>query len=198
MVEDDYDSEYRYGDRPIPALQGLDQRGSVFCVGTFSKILFPALRLGYLVVPTAWVSLVSRAKWLCDRQSPLWEQYALTDFITEGHFERHIRRMRQLYDQRRQTLVEALQTQLGSRVNILGEKAGIHLMAQIQTDLTDEEVIEGAIAQGVGLVSAQRYYLGKPQTGEFIFGYAQLNKDQIRQGVEVLGRMVSLFCHLPT
>jgi GntR family transcriptional regulator / MocR family aminotransferase len=85
VLEDDYDSEYRYGDRPIPALQGLDRHHRVVYAGTFSKILFPSLRIGYLVVPNTLVPIVSRAKWLCDRQAPTLEQYALTDCITEGH-----------------------------------------------------------------------------------------------------------------
>ena len=186
ILEDDYDSEYRYGDRPIPALQGLDQNNTVIYVGTFSKILFPSLRIGYLVVPPAWIPLVSRAKWLCDRQSPLLEQYALTDCIAEGHFERHIRRMRHLYNQRRQVLVNTLKQYFGSRVTILGENAGIHLMAKIETALPDEFVIQEAKLLGVGLISAQGYYLTAPKKGEFIFGYAQLDEIQIERGIQKL------------
>lgn len=190
ILEDDYDSEYRYGDQPIPALQGLDQNHTVIYVGTFSKILFPSLRIGYLVVPPAWIPLVSRAKWLCDRQSPTLEQCALADCMTEGHFERHIRRMRQLYDQRRQVLVQALNHHLGSRVTILGEKAGLHLMARVETVLPDEAVIQKAAALGVGIISAQDYYLTTPKTGEFIFGYAQLDQTQIEQGVQKLSQLL--------
>ena len=190
VLEDDYDSEYRYGDRPIPALQGLDQNNTVMYVGTFSKILFPSLRLGYLVVPSPWIPLVSRAKWLCDRQSPLLEQYALTDCITEGHFERHIRRMRHLYNQRRQVLVNALQQYFGPRVTILGENAGIHLMARIETHLSDEQVIQAAARHGVGLISAQDHYLTTPKTGEFIFGYTQVNEAQIEQGIQTLAQIL--------
>jgi GntR family transcriptional regulator / MocR family aminotransferase len=186
ILEDDYDSEYRYGDRPIPALQGLDRHNTVIYVGTFSKILFPSLRIGYLVVPTTWIPIVSRAKWLCDRQSPTLEQYALTDCITEGHFERHIRRMRHFYDRRRQILVNALKYHFGSRVTILGENAGIHLMAKIETALLDEVVIQKAALAGIGLISAQGYYLNVPKTGEFIFGYAQLDEIQIKQGIQKL------------
>jgi GntR family transcriptional regulator / MocR family aminotransferase len=186
ILEDDYDSEYRYGDSPIPALQGLDRSNTVIYVGTFSKILFPSLRIGYLVVPPAWIPVVSRAKWLCDRQSPTLEQYALTDCITDGHFERHIRRMRHLYDRRRQILVNALKAHFGSRVTILGENAGIHLMAKIETALPDEIAIEQAAIVGVGLISAQGYYLTAPKTGEFIFGYAQLDEAQIEQGIQKL------------
>lgn len=192
ILEDDYDSEYRYGDRPIPALQGLDRDNRVIYVGTFSKILFPSLRIGYLVVPTAWIPLVSRAKWLCDRQSPLLEQYALTDCIAEGHFERHIRRMRHLYNQRRQFLVNILKDCFGSRVTILGENAGIHLMAKIETALPDEIVIQAAKRLGVGLISAQNYYLTTPKIGEFIFGYAQLDETQIARGIQKLSQVLKV------
>ncbi|MDA0267576.1 MAG: PLP-dependent aminotransferase family protein [Cyanobacteria bacterium] len=190
ILEDDYDSEYRYGDRPMPALQGLDQNSSVIYTGTFSKILFPSLRIGYLVVPEPWVLLVNRAKWLCDRQAPTLEQCALTDCLTEGHFERHIRRMRHLYNQRRQVLVNALKHYLGSRVTILGENAGIHLMAKIETGLADQEVIQRAAVVGVGVISAQSYYLNEPKTGEFIFGYAQLDEAQIELGIRKLSQVL--------
>ncbi|MGB0561236.1 MAG: PLP-dependent aminotransferase family protein [Spirulinaceae cyanobacterium] len=186
ILEDDYDSEYRYGDRPIPALQGLDRNNTVIYVGTLSKILFPSLRIGYLVVPTAWIPVVSRAKWLCDRQSSTLEQYALTDFITEGHFERHIRRMRHLYNQRRQVLVSTLEQYFGYRVTILGENAGIHLMAKIETSLPDKVVIQNAALKGVGLISAHEYYLNSTKEGEFIFGYAQLNEAQIKKAIRTL------------
>lgn len=188
ILEDDYDGEYRYGDRPIPALQGLDRNNRVIYAGTFSKILFPALRVGYLVVPAAWIPLVSRAKWLCDRQSPMLEQYVLTDFISEGHFERHIRRMRYRYNQRRQALVKTLEDCFGASVTILGEKAGIHLMARIETSLSDEDVIQRAASADIGVISAQSYYLTNPKVGEFIFGYAQLEEAQIQQGIHALAQ----------
>ena len=191
IVEDDYDSQYRYGDSPIPALQGLDRRNAVIYVGTFSKILFPSLRIGYLVAPLEWIPLISRAKWLSDRHSPLLEQYALTECLVEGHFERHIRRMRHLYNQRRQTLVESLKRHLGSRVTILGDNAGIHLLAKIDAPWPDDVVIQKAKHLGVGLISAQGYYLTTPKTGEFIFGYAQLNEAQIEQGIQRFSQVLN-------
>ncbi len=191
ILEDDYDSEYRYSGRPVPALQGLDQANVVLYVGTFSKVLFPSLRMGYLVVPPAWVPLVRRAKGLCDRYSPLLEQYALTDFITEGHFEAHIRRMRHRYDRHRQALVGALKRCLGSRVTILGENAGIHLMVKLETGLPDEVVIQRAQRRGVGLTSARDYYLATPSSGEFIFGYAELDEAQIVEGVQRLAQALA-------
>ncbi|NEQ98316.1 MAG: PLP-dependent aminotransferase family protein [Cyanothece sp. SIO2G6] len=190
ILEDDYDGEYRYGDRPIPSLQGLDRHNTVIYVGTFSKILFPGLRIGYLVVPIAWIPLVRQAKWLCDRQSAMLEQYALTDFFTEGHFERHIRRMRHLYNQRRQILVTALREYFGDKVTILGENAGIHLMTKLDTPLADEAVIQRAASVDVGVISAQGYYLKTPKSGEFIFGYSQLDEMEIEQGIRRLAQVL--------
>src|SRR5262249_12739673 len=108
IIEDDYDSEYRYAARPNPALQGLDRAGSVIYVGTFSKVMYPGLRIAYMAVPADLADVLSRAKWLADRQSPMLEQYALADFIESGWLERHIRRMRLLYGGRREATVAAL------------------------------------------------------------------------------------------
>jgi GntR family transcriptional regulator / MocR family aminotransferase len=140
ILEDDYDSEYRYGDRPIPALQGLDHSGSVLYIGTCSKVLFPSLRIGYLVLPPNLVPLIAHAKWLNDRQLPMLEQLVLTDFIEEGHLERHIRKMRAYYDRRRQALVQALQQSFGERAIILGEKAGIHVMVRFLLPISEPSV----------------------------------------------------------
>jgi len=192
IIEDDYDSEYRYGARPIPALQGLDQSGSVLYIGTFSKVLFPSLRIGYLVLPQQLVALFKKAKWLCDRQLPLLEQQVLTDFIQGGHLEQHIRRMRSLYDQRRQAIVSALKHHFGNRVTIMGEQAGIHVMVKLQTSISDKDVVERAAQVGVGLMSAQNHYLHPQKTGEFIFGYAELTVEQIDRGIRRLARVLSL------
>jgi GntR family transcriptional regulator/MocR family aminotransferase len=183
ILEDDYDSEYRYNSRPIPALQGLDPSNSVIYLGTFSKVLFPSLRIGYLVVPNNLVDLFARARWLADRHNPLLEQKVLTDFINEGHLERHIRRMRHLYDRRRQVLVQALKSYLGDKVKILGENAGIHLTIQINTSLSDKEIIEAAAKIGVGLTTARNYYLESSSQGEFLLGYSQLDEKQIEEGI---------------
>ena len=206
IIEDDYDSEYRYESQPIPALQGMDRSGSVIYIGTFSKIIFPSLRIGYLVVPPNLIPIVSKAKWLCDRFCPILEQYALTDWIRLGHFERHIRRMRQLYNLRRQALIAAFEKyfggeercfsnslsnhRIGNRVTILGENAGIHLMAKIKTNLSDETVTKTAAAAGIGLISARDYYLQPKNQGEFIFGYGQLEESEIDRGIFKLSQML--------
>jgi GntR family transcriptional regulator / MocR family aminotransferase len=191
IIEDDYDSEYRYEQQPIPALQGMDKSQSVIYVGTFSKTMFPSLRIGYLVVPPSWISPVTTAKWLSDRSTPLLEQYALTDWITEGHFERHIRRMRKLYNLRRQILIEAFEKYFGDRVTILGKSAGVHVMVKIKTTLADDITVQKAAAVGIGLISAREYYLQPQHQGEFIFGYAQLEKAQIEQGIWKLSQVLT-------
>ncbi|WP_193197316.1 PLP-dependent aminotransferase family protein [Nostoc sp. MG11] len=192
IIEDDYDSEYRYGDRPIPALQGLDRSDSVLYIGTFSKVLFPGLRIGYLVLPKSLVSLFARAKWLSDRHLPLLEQQVLADFIAEGHLERHIRKMRSLYERRCQVLVKALNVHFGQRATILGEKAGIHLMVKLHSYLNDEEIIQRAAQMGVGMMSAKLQYLKPNNTGEFIFGYGELSDQQLVEGIRRLAQILVL------
>ncbi|MGH9842073.1 MAG: PLP-dependent aminotransferase family protein [Blastocatellia bacterium] len=190
IVEDDYDSEFRYGGRPIPALQGLDQNDAVIYVGTFSKVLFPSLRIGYLVVPHSLSDVFERAKWLADRHTPTPEQQALADFIREGHLERHLRRMRMLYDNRRQALVRALTAQFGARVTILGENSGMHLMIKLQTNLANSEVLRRAAEAGVGLNDARIYYLGQGGAGEFVLGYGALSERKIQEGIKRLAKAV--------
>lgn len=190
VIEDDYDSEYRFGGRPVPALQGLDQGERVIYVGTFSKVLFPSLRLGFMVLPQSLVHPIARAKWLTDRQSPLIEQCALADFINEGHLERHIRRMRTLYAQRRQALVNAFDKYLSGRVTMLGDDAGMHLMVRFTTQLSEQELIDRAATRGVELTSAREYYVDTPYNNEFIFGYSNLTERQIRIGVQKVSEVL--------
>jgi GntR family transcriptional regulator / MocR family aminotransferase len=190
IIEDDYDSEFRYGSRPIPALQGLANGDSVIYFGTFSKVLFPALRVGYLVAPRALARVFARAKWLADRQTPMIEQRVLADFINEGHLERHLRRMRTLYARRRQALVRALGTHFGDRVTILGENAGMSLMIRLRGKLDDDEVTRRARLAGVGLVSARLYYLVESRRDEFLLGYAGLSERRIQEGVRRLAKIL--------
>ncbi len=188
IIEDDYDSEFRYGGHPIPALQGLSDGHNVIYVGTFSKVFFPALRIGYLVVPESLTRVFTRARWIADRQTPTLEQLALADFIVEGHLERHLRRMRTLYDKRRRALVRALKLHFEDQVEIVGENAGMHLMIRLRTKFNDEEVRRRAAQSGVGLVSAQIYYLHESNSGEFVLGYAGLSERKIQEGIRRLAK----------
>lgn len=192
IIEDDYDSEFRYIGRPIPALQGLNQ-GKVIYMGTFSKVLFPALRIGYLVVPKELISVTTYAKRLTDRHSPMLEQQVLTDFINEGYLERHIRRMRKLYDRRRQVLIQALEKYFGKQVTILGENAGIHLMVRFNIDFSDQEVVTKAQQRGVKLATAQQYYLKDALKCEFVLGYSNLTEEEISEGVFILAQVLNIY-----
>lgn len=136
------------------------------------------------------VHIFARAKWLADRQCSLLEQYALTDFITEGHLERHIRRMRALYDQRRQTLVRSLFSYFGDKIEISGENAGMHLMVKINTKLTDDKIVQLAALAGVNIGAAYPQYLKHSPGGEFILGYAELNEQKIQEGVRRLAQVI--------
>lgn len=171
IIEDDYDSEFRYSGRPIPALQGLDEHNRVLYVGTFSKVMFPGLRLGYAVIPPPLIEVFRRAKWLCDRQCLLIDQMALAEFIQTGQLAQHVRRMRSVYESRRRSLIGSLQAATDS-VTIPGDASGLHILARFHSlghqkncktghsDLLPErELISQARKAGVGLFSAKPHYL---------------------------------------
>ena len=182
LIEDDYDSEYRYGGPPLPALQGLAAGVAVIYIGTFSKVMFPSLRIGYVIAPPSLVAKFRRAKWLADRQTPVPEQAALADFISEGHLERHIRRMRRIYGLRRNALVESLGRYFGDRVQIRGDAAGMHLLV----NFNDEKITEKAAAAKVQLISSSACYLTEPPPGEFILGFSAIGERAIREGIRRL------------
>ncbi len=142
IMEDDYDSEYRFGSRPIASLQGLDTDARVIYVGTFSKVMFPALRMGYVVVPKDLVPAFSAARDAADIFSSTLYQAVMTDFILEGHFARHIRRMRMLYSERRTALVNAIQLHMSDIARVVGDEAGMHLVALLPPGVNDVEDLE--------------------------------------------------------
>lgn len=190
IVEDDYDSEYRYTGKSIPALQGLDESDSVIYLGSFTKVLFPALSIAYVVLPAGLVPVYSKARALASDQVPLPLQDALAEFIEEGHLERHIKRMRSLYEDRRIALVASLNKHLGDRVEIRGDNAGLHLLVQFKTKLSDGDISQKAAKSGVGIISTAEYYSGKNQPGEFILGYGNLNERKIDEGVKRLAKIL--------
>ncbi|HEY9775909.1 MAG TPA: PLP-dependent aminotransferase family protein [Planktothrix sp.] len=192
IIEDDYDSDYRFKGRPIPALAGLSHRDTVIYIGTFSKVLMPALRIGYLVVPARLIEVFSRAKWLADRHSPLLEQQALADFIRLGHLERHVRRMRSLYEGKRELVLATIKSLFGERARVLGDNAGINVLVRFNTTVPDVEIVERARSQGVGLTSTRQEYLTGGRRGEFLLNYGGLSEEKIARGLSVLA---SIVCH---
>jgi GntR family transcriptional regulator / MocR family aminotransferase len=186
IIEDDYDSEYRFGSRPIASLQGLDTDARVIYVGTFSKVMFPALRLGYVVVPKDLVPAFSAAREATDIFSSTLYQAALTDFIREGHFARHIRRMRMLYMERRKALVEAIRVQMGDMSEVIGTEAGMHLVAGLPSHVDDVAVSRKAAQRGICAMPLSFCYLKPPKRGGLILGYGGANLHQIRDGISKL------------
>ena len=192
VLEDDYDSEYRYVGRPVPAVYGLGGSERVVYAGTFSKVLFPALRLGFLVLPPPLVPAVLAAKWLTDRHSATLEQAALALFMREGHFERHLRRTRVQNAARRQALLNALDRYLGDRAEVTGTNAGIHALVWLNGMSTDgqDDLVGRARAAGVGIYPVTPYFSQPPERLGLLLGYAALNETKIAEGVRRLARVL--------
>ena len=187
VIEDDYDSEFRYEGRPLAALQGLDEGGRVIYTGTLSKVLLPALRLGYMVAPPSLQPAITGAKWLTDRHVALLYQAVLALFIDEGHFERHLRRMRKVYETRRTTMLASFDEHFGDRVTITGTDSGMHVLVNIVGVTDADSFIDAARKLGVGIYSAAPYYVGEPPPGaSFLMGYSSVNDDGIRRGISIL------------
>ncbi|CAA9385529.1 MAG: Transcriptional regulator, GntR family domain / Aspartate aminotransferase [uncultured Pyrinomonadaceae bacterium] len=188
IVEDDYDSEFRYAGRPLASLQGLDNSGRVIYVGTFSKTIFPALRLGYMVVPENLIDVFAAARALSDSHSPSIDQAILTDFIEAGHFSRHIRRMRALYAERQAALVAAANQDLAGLLDVPSDEAGMHLIGWLPENVCDRTASEKAREYGIETRPLSAY-CSKPQPqGGLILGYTAFSPGQIRNGVERLSR----------
>ena len=191
ILEDDYDSEYRYTGRPLSALQGLDQEGRVIYIGTFSKVMFPALRLGYLIVPRDKVERFITARALVSRFSSTITQAALADFINEGHFSRHIRRMRSLYKERQEILISALRCEMGGLIEIQPDEAGLHLVGWLPEGMSDLLVSQRAEAHGVDAQPFSAFCLKREGRGGLVLGYAGYNERQIRASVRQLAVALS-------
>ncbi len=186
IIEDDYDSEYRFGSRPIAALQGLDSDARVIYIGTFSKVMFPALRLGYMVIPRDLVAAFSAARDAADIFSSTLYQAVMTDFIREGHFARHIRRMRMLYMERRSALVKAIQLQMADVLEVIGAEAGMHLVALLPPGVNDITVSHKAVQKGISAMPLSSCYSKPPARGGLILGYGGASVHQIHDGVRTL------------
>jgi GntR family transcriptional regulator/MocR family aminotransferase len=193
VLEDDYDSEYRYAGRPLAALQGLDGEGRVIYLGTFSKVLFPALRLGYMIVPPDLVDAFATARALVDRHSPAVDQAALADFINAGHFARHIRRMRALYAERQALLVDAARHELSGLLEVHSAEAGMHLVGWLPAGVDDVEASRRAAAYGVGAPPLSMYSLRPLRRGGLLLGYTAVGDREIRDGVQRLAKALHTF-----
>ncbi len=204
IVEDDYDSEFRLPGRTLESLQGLDRAQRTVYLGTFSTVLFPPLRVGYVVLPPGLVEPVLRAKWLADRQTATLEQLALTDFLEEGHFERHLRRMRRLVDSRRAALRSAVETHASEWLALPEPRAGMHQVAGLTLSLRglDAQAVErrvsaAALSRGIGVAPVAPCWSRPPRHPALLLGYAALPEEKIRRGIKLLAAEIALLARSP-
>lgn len=190
ILEDDFDSEYRYETKPLSALQGLDRNGRVIYIGTFSKVLFPSLRLGYMIIPEDLVDAFIAARWVCDRCSPFLEQAALTDFITEGHFASHIRRMRTLYMERRTVMLNSIHEELGDLLQATDTEAGMHFVGWLRPGVDDSYVSTEAAKAGFHILPISRFALRPLARGGLLLGFSAFPKSVIRKGMRELSVVI--------
>jgi GntR family transcriptional regulator / MocR family aminotransferase len=192
IFEDDYDSEFRYAGRPVPALQSLDRHGVVLFAGSFSKVLFPSLRLGYLVLPPDLVDRFAAVLSLSSRHAPLLEQAILCDFIAEGHFGRHIRRMREVYAERLSVLLEGARRHLDGLLDLIGVEAGLQMAGWLRKGIDEGRVTAAAARRDVDVTPLSTYV----RTGRRVangarpglqLGFAAVDPEEIRRGVRELG-----------
>jgi GntR family transcriptional regulator/MocR family aminotransferase len=192
VIEDDYDGELRYDIRPIEAIKGADVDDRVIYVGTMSKVLFPSMRLGYLVSPRPLLDSFVTAKHVCDRLTPMLLQMSLADFMSQGHFSRHLLRAKRLCAQRRTALLQATGQFLGNRVTIEGANAGIHVMMWAEDRPASDvpQMIRAAAERGVGIYPISPYFLEAPERAGFLLGYASMEEKMIGEGIERLAKVI--------
>lgn len=189
IVEDDYDSEYRYEGMPVTSLQGLDRNSRVVYIGTFSKVLFPSLRLGYVVIPEDLVERFLAARFALDIGPSTFHQAVLADFIGEGHFARHIRRMRSVYVGRRNTLIENLREHFASMVEMTGTETGMHFSV-VMNGISDRELSARGARENLWLVPLSAFYMGKAVQQGFILGFGSTALQEIPSAVRKLRTLV--------
>ena len=186
IFEDDYDSEFRYGGTPVPALQGLDRHGVVLFAGSFSKVLFPSIRLGYLVLPPDLVDRVAALKSVANRFAPVLEQAVLSDFITEGHFGRHVRRMRQVYAERLAVLLEHARQSLAGLLDVSEVEAGLQTTGWLCKGISGADATAAAARRRVDVTSLSHYSRTPLAREGVVLGFAAVDVREIRRGVRDL------------
>jgi GntR family transcriptional regulator/MocR family aminotransferase len=191
VIEDDYDSEFRFESQPIASLQGLDSAGRVIYIGTFSKVLFPSLRLGYIVIPPDLVDHFMSVRFSMDIFPPYLFQEVLADFMGSGHFVRHIRRMRTLYKSRREALVAGIEQEFGSSIEIHGSEAGMHLSVTLPNSYDDNEIAVRAAKEKLWLWPLSPCWTGPGARSGFILGYGNTPEEQMRVEVGRLRKLLS-------
>lgn len=188
IIEDDYDSEFRYDSRPVPSLQSIDRNERVIYLGTFSRSVAPSIRVSYMVLPPALLELYRKQYGFFASEVSTLEQAALREFLLRGHFETHLNRMRVYYRNKRRRLIEAL-SPLEGRLRIIGEAAGHHLTVKAENGLSEAQLCRRALEQGVRVYPISPYFMGKcPYDGKVLLGFGGLTDSQIQSGADALIR----------
>ena len=193
IIEDDYDSEYRYKGKPIPSLQGLDTNGNVIYLGTFSKSLIPSIRISYLVLPSKLLSKYDEHFSIYKQTVSRLHQHTLSRFMNEGHWFNHLNKMRTLYRKKQNILIQAIKTYLGEYVEIIGEKSGLHLVLKVKNGMTEEELTCSAMNVGVKVYPLTTYFANplEGQDSQVLLGFGGLSETEIEEGVRLLGNIWS-------
>ncbi|MBU2660785.1 MocR-like pyridoxine biosynthesis transcription factor PdxR [Bacillus cabrialesii] len=186
IIEDDYDGEFRYSGQPIPSLQGLDPNGRVIYLGTFSKSLLPTFRLSYMILPPGLMEPVRKHAQLMKQTVSSHSQMALADFIENGEWQKHLNRMRALYRKKHAVLLEAIRSELGNSVDILGKNSGLHILLRLLFPASEEEAIKAAGDSGVTIYPVSSSYKGQPPFVSVLIGYGGLSEEDIRLGIKKL------------
>jgi GntR family transcriptional regulator/MocR family aminotransferase len=191
VIEDDYDSEYRFEGRPVPAMQSLDRNSSVIFIGSFSKLLFPSLRLGYVVLPPSLVDYFLAFRYRTDLANLNLDQAVLCDFIADGHLGRHLRRMRDLYSRRLAALIDGGKQHLKGVLEISNVKAGLYTVGHLENGMTSRHAEDVAAAHGVEVLALDRYTLKRPDPKGVLLGFAAYGEPVIREGLVRLAAALS-------
>ena len=189
VIEDDYDSEFRFADRPLEPLHSLDRGDRVLYVGSFSKTMLPMLRLGFLVAPPSLFAALRSAKRLADLQTETTTQGAMAGFMADGLFVRHLRRATREYGARRAVILAALRRDFAERLEVVPSTAGLHLAAWPKGDVDVAALVERAAAAGVGVVDLAEYHGFGPGRPGLALGYGRIEQDRIEEGLRLLGEV---------
>jgi GntR family transcriptional regulator/MocR family aminotransferase len=171
IIEDDYDGEFRYEGQAVESLQGLDSEGRVVYIGTFSRTVFPALRIGYMIAPKPLLPALMGAKWLADRHTPTLEQETLAEFISSGAYERHLRKARRTNEGRRKALLET------------------HVVLWPKSQASEGEIVAKAAKHEVTIYGIAPYYFARPQAAGLMLGYSRMKESEIREGIKRLAEV---------
>jgi len=190
IIEDDYDSEFRFSGKPVPAMKSLDSRDRVIYINTFTKSLAPSMRISYMILPPKLLEKFMKELGFYACTVPVFEQLTLSKFMGRGHFERHIRRMKKLYRQRRDTLTESIEScKLKNYVSLKGLDSGLHVLMKLNNGMNEKQLVESAAKENVKVYGLSEYYsFGKEKVPKscIVAGYSGLDEKEITQGIKCL------------